>query len=165
MCLFTTAFQALPVAYLINNKAMVMHGGLPMKDGVFLDDIRKLTRSCEPGEQGKLAFVYFTICAHNVGNQIIYQMYFVTGTLTDLLWADPQDESGRGPSKRGTSMQFGPDVTAAFCRQNNLDYIIRSHEVKERGWECGHNGKCWTIFSGITFFMVYIFISLFFFLA
>ena len=68
--------------------------------------------------------------------------------MTDLLWADPQDEVGRGMSKRGTSMQFGPDVTAQFCKQNGLDYIIRSHEVKEKGWEKAHNGKCWTIFSG-----------------
>ena len=71
-----------------------------------------------------------------------------SGTLTDLLWADPQDENGRGMSKRGTSMQFGPDVTEQFCKQNGLDYIIRSHEVKEKGWERAHNGKCWTIFSG-----------------
>ena len=48
-------------------------------------------------------------------------------------------------------MQFGPDITEKFCKQNNLDYIIRSHEVKEKGWEKGHNGRCWTIFSG-TFF-------------
>ena len=58
---------------------------------------------------------------------------------------------GRGMSKRGTSMQFGPDVTERFCKQNNIDYIIRSHEVKERGWERQHNGRCWTIFSGKIF--------------
>ena len=68
--------------------------------------------------------------------------------MTDLLWADPQDAPGRGTSKRGTSAQFGPDITAEFCKQNGLDYIIRSHEVKEKGWESAHNGKCWTIFSG-----------------
>ena len=30
-----------------------MHGGLPMVDGVVLDDIKKLSRECEPGEQGE----------------------------------------------------------------------------------------------------------------
>ena len=68
-----------------------------------------------------------------------------------MLWADPQDNMGRGMSKRGTSMQFGPDVTERFCKQNNIDYIIRSHEVKEKGWERQHNGRCWTIFSGKIF--------------
>ncbi|CBY21280.1 unnamed protein product [Oikopleura dioica] len=117
---FQTLFQSLPVAYLINKRVLVMHGGLPMVDNIALDDIRKLDRFMEPGEGG---------------------------TLTDLLWADPQDAPGRGTSKRGTSAQFGPDITAEFCKQNGLDYIIRSHEVKEKGWESAHGGKCWTIFS------------------
>jgi len=37
---------------------------------------------------------------------------------------------GRSPSKRGVGCQFGPDVTRRFLEANNLDYIIRSHEVK-----------------------------------
>ena len=49
---FTSIFQALPICYLINDRVLVMHGGLPMVDGVVLDDIRKLSRECEPGEQG-----------------------------------------------------------------------------------------------------------------
>ena len=49
---FTAIFQALPICYLINDRVLVMHGGLPMVDGVVLDDIRKLSRTCEPGEQG-----------------------------------------------------------------------------------------------------------------
>lgn len=44
----------MPICYLINNKALVMHGGLPMVDGVVLDDIKKLSRECEPGEQGEI---------------------------------------------------------------------------------------------------------------
>lgn len=118
---FQTLFQSLPVAYLINKRVLVMHGGLPMVDDIMIEDIRKLDRFLEPGEGS---------------------------TLTDLLWADPQDAPGRGTSKRGTSAQFGPDITAEFCKQNGLDYIIRSHEVKEKGWESAHGGKCWTIFSG-----------------
>ena len=39
---------------------------------------------------------------------------------------------GRSPSKRGVGCQFGPDVTRKFLTNNNLDYIIRSHEVKVR---------------------------------
>lgn len=41
----------------------------------------------------------------------------------------------------------GPDVTDNFLRRNNLDYIIRSHEVKDMGYEIAHNGKCITVFS------------------
>ena len=36
-----------------------MHGGLPMVDGVVLDDIKKLSRECEPGEQGEISGFLF----------------------------------------------------------------------------------------------------------
>lgn len=50
-------------------------------------------------------------------------------------------------SKRGTSIQFGPDITREFCSLNKLEYIIRSHEVKDQGYEAMHSNKCYTIFS------------------
>lgn len=65
----------------------------------------------------------------------------------ELLWSDPQPQSGRAPSKRGVGVQFGPDVTENFLKLNGLDYIIRSHEVKNDGYEIGHDGKCITVFS------------------
>ena len=37
-----------------------MHGGLPMVDGVVLDDIKKLSRECEPGEQGEIPDIQIT---------------------------------------------------------------------------------------------------------
>eukprot|EP00063_Salmo_salar_P027635 XP_014002470.1 PREDICTED: serine/threonine-protein phosphatase 5-like isoform X2 [Salmo salar] len=55
--------------------------------------------------------------------------------------------NGRCVSKRGVSCQFGPDVTERFLDQNNLDYIVRSHEVKAEGYEVTHSGKCITVFS------------------
>lgn len=67
--------------------------------------------------------------------------------MCELLWSDPQQWMGRGPSKRGVGIQFGPDVTEAFCKLNKLDYIIRSHEVKDIGYETAHNGQCITVFS------------------
>ena len=62
--------------------------------------------------------------------------------MCELLWSDPQPENGRAPSKRGIGLQFGPDVTAQFCLLNNLKCIIRSHEVKQDGYEIAHNGQC-----------------------
>ena len=54
---------------------------------------------------------------------------------------------GRSPSKRGTGTQLGPDVTEDFLKTNGLELLIRSHEVKENGYDLMHNGKCITIFS------------------
>lgn len=44
-------------------------------------------------------------------------------------------------------LNSGPDVTENFLKRNNLDYVIRSHEVKDAGYEIAHNGKCITVFS------------------
>ena len=55
------------------------------------------------------------------------------GIMCELLWSDPQPMPGRSPSKRGVGCQFGPDVTDRFLKLNNLEYVVRSHEVKENG--------------------------------
>jgi len=67
--------------------------------------------------------------------------------MCDLLWSDPQPQPGRSASKRGVGIQFGPDVTERFLAANNLSYVIRSHEVKNDGYEVMHSGKCITVFS------------------
>ena len=67
--------------------------------------------------------------------------------MCELLWSDPQPRCGRSQSKRGVGTQFGPDVTKRFLQKNKLDYIIRSHEVKNEGYEIAHDGKCITVFS------------------
>lgn len=117
--LFSESFSALPLATLIGEKYFVLHGGLFSDDNVTLDDIRKLDRhrQKQPGQ---------------------------AGLMMEMLWTDPQTEPGRGPSKRGVGMQFGPDITKRFCEKNGLEAIIRSHEVRMEGYEEEHDGKCIT---------------------
>ncbi|EDX13572.1 serine/threonine-protein phosphatase 5 [Drosophila simulans] len=118
--IFTQVFNWLPLCHCINQKILVMHGGLFSTEDVTLDNIRRIERNCQPPEEGLMC---------------------------ELLWSDPQQWMGLGQSKRGVGIQFGPDVTEKFCKDNNLDYIIRSHEVKDMGYEVAHNGKCITVFS------------------
>lgn len=117
--LFSESFSALPLATLIGHKFLVLHGGLFSDDNVTLNDIRKLDRhkQRQPGQ---------------------------AGLMMEMLWTDPQKEPGRGPSKRGVGMQFGPDITKRFCDKNGLEAVIRSHEVRMEGYEEEHNGKCIT---------------------
>ncbi|URE10401.1 PPP5 TPR repeat region [Musa troglodytarum] len=118
--LFAEVFCCLPLAYVINDKIFVVHGGLFSVDGVKLSDIRAIDRFCEPPEEGLMC---------------------------ELLWSDPQPQRGRGPSKRGVGLSFGEDVTKRFLQENNLDLVVRSHEVKDEGYEIEHNGKLITVFS------------------
>ena len=120
--LFSESFSALPLATLIGDKYLVLHGGLFSDDETSLDDIRKLERHSQrqPGQ---------------------------SGLMMEMLWTDPQTAPGRGPSKRGVGLQFGPDVTKRFCEKNGLDAVIRSHEVRMEGYEVEHDGKCITVFS------------------
>ena len=47
------------------------------------------------------------------------------GLMCDLLWADPTFMPGRHRSKRGISIEFGPDVGAKFLDENGLGWLIR----------------------------------------
>lgn len=117
--LFSESFSALPLATLIGSKYLVLHGGLFSDDNITLDDIRKLDRHAQkqPGQ---------------------------SGLMMEMLWTDPQTAPGRGPSKRGVGLQFGPDITKKFCEKNGLEAIIRSHEVRMDGYEEEHEGRCIT---------------------
>nr|GEV60683.1 serine/threonine-protein phosphatase 5 [Tanacetum cinerariifolium] len=118
--LFAEVFCHLPLAHVINEKIFVVHGGLFSTDGVKLSDIRAIDRFCEPPEEGLMC---------------------------EILWSDPQPNPGRGPSKRGVGLSFGGDVTKRFLKDNNLDLVVRSHEVKDEGYEIDHDGKLITVFS------------------
>ncbi|KAG8342876.1 putative Tetratricopeptide repeat PPP5 TPR repeat region Calcineurin like phosphoesterase [Trypanosoma vivax] len=119
--LFSEVFNALPTGHIINNEVFVVHGGLYSRDDVTIDDLQKPNRFREIPE---------------------------TGLICESLWADPQPMLGRAPSKRGTNCpSFGPDVTEEFLKRNNLKLLVRSHEVKDMGYEVEHGGKCITVFS------------------
>lgn len=120
--IFTQVYNWLPLCHCLNKRVLVMHGGLFSEDNVTLDDLRKIDRNRQPPEEGLMC---------------------------ELLWSDPYPDPqiGRGPSKRGVGIQFGSDITNNFCETNKLDYIVRSHEVKNLGYEVAHYGKCITVFS------------------
>eukprot|EP01103_Thecamoeba_quadrilineata_P001673 TRINITY_DN11520_c0_g1_i1.p1 TRINITY_DN11520_c0_g1~~TRINITY_DN11520_c0_g1_i1.p1 ORF type:complete len:211 (+),score=36.43 TRINITY_DN11520_c0_g1_i1:73-633(+) len=118
--LFQEIFCYLPLGAVLNKKVIVMHGGLFSNDNVTLEDINKVDRFREPPDEG---------------------------IMSEMLWSDPQPYPGRGPSKRGVGSMFGPDVTNTFLKKNNLELLVRSHEMKDNGYHVEHDGKCITIFS------------------
>ena len=108
------------MCYCLGKKIIVLHGGLFSRDDVTLDQLRKIDRFREPPDEG---------------------------LMSECMWSDPQPTPGRMPSKRGVGLSFGPDVTANFLRMNNLKMVVRSHEVKDEGYEVEANGQLVTVFS------------------
>lgn len=118
--IFCEIFCCLPLVYILGKKVMVTHGGLFSKDGIKLEDIKKVDRIREPPEDG---------------------------IMCELLWSDPHPQNGRHPSKRGVGCGFGPDVAHRFLDDNGLNILVRSHEMKQNGYEEEANGRVITIFS------------------
>ncbi|KNH09588.1 Serine/threonine-protein phosphatase [Perkinsela sp. CCAP 1560/4] len=113
-------FRSLPLCHIIGKTVFVVHGGLFTTDGVKVEDINKVDRSIDIPE---------------------------SGLMCDMLWSDPQDRPGRRENKRGVGVAFGPDITENFLDTNNFQLLVRSHEVKQDGFEIHHGGKCITVFS------------------
>ncbi|SCU80056.1 LADA_0B04808g1_1 [Lachancea dasiensis] len=118
--MFSQSFEALPLATVINEKYLVMHGGLSADPSVTLADYKKIDRFSQPPRDGPFM---------------------------ELLWSDPQANNGLGPSERGLGHSFGPDITAKFLAANKLSKIFRSHEVRMGGVLFEHDKKLVTVFS------------------
>ena len=122
---FAAVFRFLPLAAVLNDSVFVCHGGLfKREDDVLLSDIAAIDRRREPPDDGLMC---------------------------DLLWSDPGLKDGRKRSRRGLGIDFGPDVTKRFLTVNRLQLLVRSHEVKDRGFDVQHGGKCVTVFSAANY--------------
>jgi serine/threonine-protein phosphatase 5 len=118
--LLQEVFRALPLAHILNRKVFVTHGGLFSRDGVTIGDLQKIDRIRDIPDEGLMC---------------------------ECLWSDPMPSTGRARSKRGAGLDFGPDVTANFLETNNLELVVRSHEVNDEGYVVLHGGKLITVFS------------------
>ncbi|GAB2277440.1 Serine/threonine-protein phosphatase PP1 isozyme 9 [Dionaea muscipula] len=118
--IFTDCFNCLPVAALIDDKIICMHGGLSPE----LQNLKQIEEIERPTDVPD------------------------GGLLCDLLWSDP-DAKGQGwsDSDRGVSCTFGSDVVAEFLDNNDLDLICRGHQVVEDGYEFFARRRLVTIFS------------------
>ena len=117
---FTELFNFLPVAALIDDKILCMHGGLS-PDLKSINNITEIQRPTDIPD---------------------------TGLLCDLLWSDPDKEATEyDENDRGVSVIFGEKIVEDFNKKNDLDLIIRAHQVVDEGYEFFANRQLITIFS------------------
>ena len=117
---FTDLFNYLPVAAIIDDKILCMHGGLSpeLKN---LQNIENISRPTDIPD---------------------------TKLLCDLLWSDPDKEVLEyDENDRGVSVIFGEKIVEDFNKKNDLDLIIRAHQVIDEGYEFFAQRQLITIFS------------------
>ena len=128
--LFNETFNHLPVCAVVDDAAIVLHGGLFRFDGIEVAHLANLPRT----------------------DLDLASSSRDMGLLADALWADPQPEPGRALSHRaagGGVITFGPDVTRRFLQRNGVALLVRSHQLPQggRGYEVLHDGALVTVFS------------------
>ena len=70
------------------------------------------------------------------------------GLICDLLWSDPENGiTGWAENDRGVSYTFGADIVSSFLERNDLDLIVRAHQVVEDGYEFFAQRQMVTVFS------------------
>ena len=116
----TDCFNCLPVAALLDDKILCMHGGLSTE----LEKEKQIKLLVRPSDVPE------------------------SGLLCDLLWSDPESNGeGFGPNDRGVSVTFNETVIENFLKANDLDLICRAHQVVEEGYEFFANRQLVTVFS------------------
>jgi diadenosine tetraphosphatase ApaH/serine/threonine PP2A family protein phosphatase len=140
---FNTAFDWLPLATVVQDKIIVLHGGIG-KTVKSLDQIREMQmplRSVANPENPDAPFTQIAM---------------------DILWSDPAESdevSGVHPNPdRGGSSTitcFGANKVNEFLRNSGAEMLIRSHQCVEDGYEFFAGGRLITVFSAVNYCDVY----------
>jgi len=110
----------LPLASLIDEKIFCVHGGLSrhLENIEMINQIRRGTKIPDQG------------------------------LLCDLTWADPDNHFIEWQdSDRGVSYTFNQTVLKKFVEQNNIELVVRAHQVVDGGYEFFGNRRLVTVFS------------------
>ncbi|XP_069341571.1 protein phosphatase 3 catalytic subunit alpha isoform X3 [Eulemur rufifrons] len=126
------AFDCLPLAALMNQQFLCVHGGLSPEINT-LDDIRKLDRFKEPPAYGPMC---------------------------DILWSDPLEDFGNEKTQehfthntvRGCSYFYSYPAVCEFLQHNNLLSILRAHEAQDAGYRMYRKSQTTGFPSLITIF-------------
>lgn len=121
-------FNWLPLAAIIEKKIICMHGGI----GRSIDHVSQIEDIQRP-------------ITMEAGSMV----------LMDLLWSDPTENDsveGLRPNARGPGLvTFGPDRVMQFCKNNDLQLIVRAHECVMDGFERFAQGHLITLFSATNY--------------
>ena len=117
---FLHAFAELPIAAVVNQSVMCVHGGISQ-------NIKKLADL-----------------------EDLFKDFHVEGEIADLLWSDPSNSvKCFSQSDRNQGHKFNHQALSRFLQQNGLSMLIRGHSFCQNGYsfDFGIDGGCLTVFS------------------
>ena len=124
-------FNYLPLAALIENKIFCVHSGIG-ENVKSLDDIMSIKKP--------------------------YSVYD-SQVVLDLLWSVPEElkyeYTGNNFTTNVRKRFFNENLVGEFMKNNKVEYIIRSHDVLEHGFEKLYDGRVFSIYSALNYCGVY----------
>ena len=118
---FHKAFSYMPLAALVNDENICVHGGI----GPTFSTLGQISDAKRP------LFTYDD-------NELI----------TCLVWSDPTSQFDEyAPSSRGSGFLFGKESLSRLLKSQVLTLLVRGHECVNDGIEYSLNNQCCTVFS------------------
>ncbi|CAG8480331.1 12291_t:CDS:2 [Ambispora gerdemannii] len=117
---FTDMFDFLTLSVVIDDRIFCVHGGLSPSIHT-IDQIKILDRFREIPHEGPMA---------------------------DLVWSDPDpDKDEFAISPRGAGYTFGGEVVKKFLEINQMEHILRAHQLCMEGYQVLYDDKLSTVWS------------------
>ncbi|CAK4628756.1 hypothetical protein AeMF1_015246 [Aphanomyces euteiches] len=135
--LFGLVFTYLPVATVMDNRILIVHGGVPRKHSLKLAELDIFVRND------------YDVCKYRQKTKVNAEAFERNQILMDLFWSDPHTADDWVENKRGAGINYGADHVYKFIKHNEIEWIVRSHECVPQGylWPYGDQGMLVTLFS------------------
>ena len=62
-----------------------------------------------------------------------------------FLWSDPEEINYWDANLRGAGVIFGVQLVDKFLKTNNVNYIVRAHQLILEGYKVHFNGKLYCL--------------------
>ena len=65
--------------------------------------------------------------------------------MCEFLWSDPDEISDWESNPRGAGVIFGVQLVDKFLKTNNVNYIVRAHQLILEGYKVHFKGKLYCL--------------------